>query len=341
MFRDQEQRIHTVEQPDLPSWLIQRAGKLWYRDKSVAEEKSGPWDYVVSFGASLEALREPLGVKEKRNNFASQVVWNEDLSWGIISKHARNLTLLANAFSLDHPDVQLIYTANFMALFRKPLEQGINYVGKDTIVLAPERGAGVIKLMLAAYGFKPEQMTKYQASRNILDRNYTVALRFDAPLRRGSKVIHLDDCGAAGGTEWAGLAIYELLHGTPEAYASVIGVGVRRAVTKRAEELAAREINFRIFVGAESHLMNSHYYLALTPEERHILALSNDHTFRVGDMGIAMELDSPARQADLPYLQQLAGTSDWDQEILDLTAAVVDDPNLLPSQAQRLRQSLI
>lgn len=335
----EDRRLYSLE-TDLPPWLEQRPDGLWYTN--LPPEKAGPWHYVVDFGHSLAKLRKPLRLTEARHQPEGKIWYGENLQQRHISPAFRNITVLANEFDLTDHDVQFVYTANFVIGTRSALQKGIEHVGREAVVLAPDRGGRVLRIMLEALGVAPFQMPTYQASRNIFPTGeYTVALRLSEPLPNGRTVLHVDDCGAAGGTEYAGLAVWETLHGhRPERYAAVFGAGVRRAVERRASWLAHRGYDFIIASAAESNVMDDHYYLALTDQERRVLELPSSYGYRVNDMGMAMNFDTAARQQEIPLFFALAQHPEYDSLIFEATSSALADPGSLSTSAASMREGL-
>ena len=334
-------RPYNGEGESLPGYLRRgKQGSLWFINPE-AKGKEGSWNMVVDFGKAGEELREPLDLEAMRDAGNGNVFWGEDLDQGRISEPFLHITHLANRFELSHPNVQLLYTANFMAGTRSQLDDVINYAGQEATVLAPERGGGIVKLLFAAKGFKPEQMPDYQASRIPgPDGAYTVALRFDQPWLETGNLIFADDCWARRGTELASFMAWENLHGRPKKYGVLAGVGVRRSVYARAAELDAVGSDHLMVFGAESNAMDGHDYLLLTDQEKARMRLPENFGARVSDMGVAMELDSPARQSDMPILRLIAASGKYDQLISGISRTVIEAPQLLLTGAESLRKRI-
>jgi hypothetical protein len=77
----------------------------------------------------------------------------------------------------------------------------------------------------------------------------------------------------------------------------------------------------------------------LTEEEKILLRLPETFGYRVGDMGNAMELDSDQRQPDIRLMETIAADSQYDQNILELTKQVIQEPQFLNVVAERLRRT--
>jgi hypothetical protein len=292
-------------------------------------------------------LQEKLGINELRDAFNGSLRFEEDLSNGVVSIPFRNITILGNAFAHDltNLDIQLLYTANFVVGYRKTLQEGIDFVGPDSQLWAPDRGGKIIRLMAKALGMNSERMVIYRASRVPSDDGgYSIGIDFDPraneDFRDTANILFADDCGAAGGTDVASLAVWMKQHGKPQKYAVAVGAGVRRTLHRRAVSLENAHINYHIGAAAEANVMDDHYYLGLTDQEKEVLALPQAYQMRVNDMGDVMSLETKARQKEQFLFENLTQSHQYDKEVLAITHNVFTNPSLLTKEAQRLRELL-
>lgn len=314
--------------------VVKQDGRLRYL-KPVDERKGEElWDVVGDFRVSLEGLRDELGLSQDRDDFGGRVEYGENLAAGEASRPFTNITRLANAFDgrLGEEAVQLVYVANFIIGNRSQLHSARELVGtSDVVVLAPERGAWVQKMMMMALGYEASQMPNYRASRVMVEMpdggvGYTVGVQIRDQIPKARRVVHVDDCQAGGGTEKLMEELLREKFGKPEVYVSVAGVAGRRAVNKRARTLLAEDVDFRILASAESHGMNRDYYLTLTSGEKEVMGLPDDYRWRVNDMGEAMNLSRETRDIMRARFEVLTqGASDYDDDVLALTEALLGD----------------
>jgi hypothetical protein len=345
----------------LPSFLKRIDNKLWYTHPDVPEDKRGPWDYVRNFGKTLDNLRERTKLDQFRH-LGPQVTMLEDLSQGIILKPFRQITEMANRFDFNKLTVneQLLYISAFIIGSSPAVDLGIKHVGLDPVVLAPDRGGEILRVILQAKGVPKENMPLYQDSRIIFkagDNNvYTIALKFLAPfndpknenniiqinnLKNKTNMLHIDDCGAAGGTEETDYDVWSKELFTPQQYASVIGVSVRRAIARRTQVLNHQltHVRWKIISAAESNEMNDHFYLGLTEQEQEILQVSGN--MRVNDMGNGMSLKSPEMRALIPIFKTLVQHPEIHDHVMNLISLALKDPNGINKNADKIKQLLI
>ena len=69
--------------------------------------------------------------------------------------------------------------------------------------------------------------------------------------------------------------------------------------------------------------MNEHYYLALTKEEKKVLALPNEYDMRVGDMGNAMTLATTERCEEVPMYKGIFNHPEKDEMVARLVDGVI------------------
>jgi hypothetical protein len=291
----------------LPEWIKQQEGKLVY-----AENDGEQWDFIFDYGTQLKMLQQPTEMSALHN--VDNVIWGEPL--GQISKPFREITYLANAANLKDPDVSLLYKSMFVIGTRQPLQAALDYVKPD-VVLAPMRGAKILKVMLESLGVSADNMPFYRAARKLVNGNYTVGINGVDSFIDGGNILFVDDVVAAFGSEKSSYdAWVSVMHHQPTRYAVCAGMGVNRAIMTRQSLLEAEKIDYKMFFGAVSHRLNDRYYLTLTDEEKTHLDLPNSE-FRVGDMGDAMG-NIPKNEEHL--IQDLTVNPTNDDTILELVA---------------------
>jgi len=227
--------------------------------------------------------------------------------------------------NLKDPDVQTVYTASFVAAVRDGLKAAVSKIGvENTIVLAPDNGGRIMKVMLEELGFTMDQMPNFRMGRRQLqDGGYTVAVKFDQEWPKGENVLFADDCLARVGSLEVSRRLWAEKHGTPQMFGIAVGVGVRRSTVEYAKKLKEMGWNYGIWMAGESNSMNEHYYLALTKEEKKVLALPNEYDMRVGDMGNAMTLATTERCEEVPMYKGIFNHPEKDEMVARLVDGVI------------------
>jgi hypothetical protein len=308
-----EQSVYVPENSgSLPGWLKVGDGGILYR-----EDGKTSWDAVVDFGDNLESLRGEVSFSARDRFNHPLACFEESLAEGWASEPLANLSRLASPRMGNRaPERQQLYAANFTIMMRDVLANALAEFNDTPMIMAPERGGKIIKLMLEGMGVAAT-MPRYRASRNVVDGHYTVGLRFEDELPEATSVLFVDDCLAATGTERATHQYLTERFGQLQQYGVAAGVGAVRAVNSRASQMEQEGLDGFIWCGGEAHGMDDHYYLTLTAEERACLGLGDYFKQRVGDMGELMDMDSLALRKWGGVIKLLASTNGYDELVLE------------------------
>jgi hypothetical protein len=308
----------------LPPWLMDTPEGLEY----LNDPEHTKWDFVADYGNQGVESRQPLPLTELRGVNDGVKIY-ENLSSKQISIPFRNITCFANnGFDITHPDIQTLYSANFVIATREPMKAAVDMVGTGAAVMAPERGARILKVMLGVMGFSQEQMPVYRASRKHRDGHYTVGMMMTESFVQGNgNLLCVDDCAARDGSEDTSFNHWVDKFGMPDSYAIVIGAAVRRSVHGRSARLNAMGVNHAIFAASEANSMNDDDYLTVTPEETEVLKLPANYIYRVNDMGNGMNLVTPERQREIPLYQLLTASAENDATVLELSRQAIEQPD--------------
>jgi len=322
-----------LKKEDIPPYLKFENGRVVIDENFIHEGSSGPFTFLSDYGKNLEYLKESTEV-----DYLPQGIEIHARTKTKVRTASDNLTRLANlGIDFNIPAFGVLYAANFTLAFIPPFEAAISKAGNRWSLLAPLRGGEPIHIIAKAKGYK-HNIPRFRASRVILlNGEYLVGIQeLDSDIKLENVLLLCDDCLAAAGSadttvRWA----CQINPNIREIY-GVVGVGVKRSTETLSVTWKRNKLNSSFEMGADANTMDDNYYLRVTEEEKG--SRFPEHcTYRVGDMGQAMNLTDARRRNVLePVIRAVANPGIDPQLIFEATSRVVKNPLSLHLWADKI-----